>query len=225
MPRSVRLRLAGDWGSRHEAKVSLSAGDVRRRSNWNIRARSGNDVGPVGSHCRCDVTKQPHNCDTRKFRSPLHHSAQCSSRHTVCVPLFPSIAFVAHVSSIAFVTLLRLVASSEATDRVPAMPESAVSIVATVEFDTTIFSVDSIKKAAYRLSGPVSFDFKWSGENLRCDILSSGSLSAFDIQELTQRFRTEVLDQDLRQKIAKETTNSRNVILAHVFSKTGLQGD
>lgn len=107
----------------------------------------------------------------------------------------------------------------------PTMPDLSASVVATIEFDTTIFYVDSIKKAAYRLSGPVSFEFKLSDKTLRCEILASESLSADKVQSLVQRLQNEVLDQDLRRRIAEETTGTRNVILAHVFSKTGLQGE
>ena len=37
-------------------------------------------------------------------------------------------------------------------------------------------------------------------------------------------FQTEVLDQNLREKIKLETAPTRNLILAHAFSRTGLVG-
>ena len=37
-------------------------------------------------------------------------------------------------------------------------------------------------------------------------------------------FKNEVLDQDLRSIIAKETEATRNAVLAFALSKTGLQG-
>jgi His-Xaa-Ser system protein HxsD len=43
-------------------------------------------------------------------------------------------------------------------------------------------------------------------------------------QRLVGAFRNEVLDQDLRAVIAKETEATRNIVLAFALSKTGLQG-
>lgn len=43
------------------------------------------------------------------------------------------------------------------------------------------------------------------------------------IEGLVAAFRNEVLDQDLRSIIAKETEAIRNAVLAFAFSKTGLQ--
>jgi His-Xaa-Ser system protein HxsD len=45
-----------------------------------------------------------------------------------------------------------------------------------------------------------------------------------DLASLEGRFRNEVIDQDLRRRIARETENTRNLILAMAFSKTGLSG-
>ncbi len=45
------------------------------------------------------------------------------------------------------------------------------------------------------------------------------------VDEFEAAFRNEVLDQDLRRTIARETASLRNAILAHAFSKTGIQGD
>jgi His-Xaa-Ser system protein HxsD len=39
---------------------------------------------------------------------------------------------------------------------------------------------------------------------------------------LIARIRNEVIDQDLRSIIAKETSNVRTLILANAFSNTGL---
>ncbi len=41
-------------------------------------------------------------------------------------------------------------------------------------------------------------------------------------ETILENFKKEVLDQDLREKIAKETEEVRNLILAHAFSKTSI---
>ena len=45
------------------------------------------------------------------------------------------------------------------------------------------------------------------------------------IQEYLDDFKKEVLDQDLRENIKRETEAVRNLILSHAFSKTGLIQD
>src|SRR5262249_36898721 len=44
------------------------------------------------------------------------------------------------------------------------------------------------------------------------------------VERIVAAFRNEVLDQDLRAIIARETEATRNAILAFALSKTGLQG-
>ena len=44
------------------------------------------------------------------------------------------------------------------------------------------------------------------------------------VQRIVAAFRNEVLDQDLRAVIAKQTEATRNAVLAFALSKTGLQG-
>jgi His-Xaa-Ser system protein HxsD len=42
------------------------------------------------------------------------------------------------------------------------------------------------------------------------------------IADIADKFRHEVLDQDLRDTISKETASIRQLILANAFSNTGL---
>ena len=53
---------------------------------------------------------------------------------------------------------------------------------------------------------------------------SQGQVTADECERIINDFKIEVLDQGLRARIAKETSASRNAILALAFSKTGLQG-
>jgi His-Xaa-Ser system protein HxsD len=46
--------------------------------------------------------------------------------------------------------------------------------------------------------------------------------SAEPIDKLVGEFCNEVLDQDLRETVAEETTGIRNLLLAQAFSKTSL---
>ncbi len=94
----------------------------------------------------------------------------------------------------------------------------------TVAFSAQVYSVETIKKAAYRLSDLMSVDIRPSGDEIVCVIHFPPSQSEEDCQRGAAAFRSEVLDQDLRSVIAKETEAVRNAVLAYAFSKTGLQG-
>lgn len=93
-----------------------------------------------------------------------------------------------------------------------------------LRFSSDVYSLDTIKKAAYRLSDRCSFDFVLTGTEIVCKLIFSEGLAGERIAEIERAFRNEVLDQDLRQSIAEETAPVRNAILAYAFSRTGLQG-
>ena len=91
----------------------------------------------------------------------------------------------------------------------------------TVQFDLALFSETTVKKAAYRFTNEASISFNKDGNELSCSITPASEET--ELSDLILRFQNEVLDQDLREKIAEETAGIRNVILAQAFSKTGLQ--
>jgi len=92
-----------------------------------------------------------------------------------------------------------------------------------VWFDLAVFELDVIKAAAYRLTGEVSFDFGVSDAGVKVTLTFLHPQEPEEVESTTLRFKTEVLDQDLRRKIASETSAVRNAILAYAFSATGLQ--
>jgi His-Xaa-Ser system protein HxsD len=87
-----------------------------------------------------------------------------------------------------------------------------------MRFSTTVFSVEAVKRAAYRLSGEASFEIQVDGSDIVVTAETLKGRPEFD----EARFKTEVLDADLRLKIAEETEDFRNAILSHVFSRSGL---
>jgi His-Xaa-Ser system protein HxsD len=94
----------------------------------------------------------------------------------------------------------------------------------TLVFSSEVYSVETIKKAAYRFSDLFSIDIIPRAAEIEC-VLTFASEQAGDEQErIVAAFKNEVLDQDLRAVVAKETEAIRNAILAHALSKTGLQG-
>ncbi len=93
---------------------------------------------------------------------------------------------------------------------------------AIVTFDTNIFTVETVKKAAYRCLDRVTVDFHIDGSILTCLLSFPEGLSETERDLAIRDLKNEVLDQDLRERIKAETAAIRNLILAHAFSKTGL---
>lgn len=89
-------------------------------------------------------------------------------------------------------------------------------------FDSKVFPMMAIKKAAYKYLQAFSADITMQGEQIHCQITFSSPVSEEEGGRLVEDFKKEVLDQDLRERLKAETEAVRNVILAHAFSKTGL---
>ena len=95
----------------------------------------------------------------------------------------------------------------------------------TLVFSSQVFSIETIKKAAYRFSDVLSVEIVARADDIECILyFLSNPIEEVRAQEIVADFRNEVLDQDLRSIVAKETAATRNAILAFALSKTGLQG-
>ncbi|MGB8278060.1 MAG: His-Xaa-Ser system protein HxsD [Methylovirgula sp.] len=89
-------------------------------------------------------------------------------------------------------------------------------------FSSSVFNLEAVKRAAYSLSDELAIDINRDADRIVCTLRT---LKAdLDIGQLEEQFRKEVLDYDLRIRIAKETEPLRNLVLSLAFSKTGLQG-
>ncbi len=91
----------------------------------------------------------------------------------------------------------------------------------TVRFATGVFDLEAVKRAAYRFSDRLVIDIVPGADAIACTLRALSSRVA--PASLEAEFRNEVLDQDLRLKIGKETEQLRNLVLSLAFSKTGLQ--
>ena len=90
-----------------------------------------------------------------------------------------------------------------------------------VRFSREAFELEAIKRAAYRLSNRLVVDIRTEESEFVCHIVAPDRSDA-ETKVLVNDFRSEVLDQDLRLRIAKETEPYRNLILSLAFSKTGI---
>lgn len=93
----------------------------------------------------------------------------------------------------------------------------------TLHFPSQLFTTTSVKKAAYRLSDRLTFDFSVRPEGVEVTLHPLKQMDLTQLERLGNRFKTEVLDNDLREQIGEETAQIRTAVLAYAFSKTGLQ--
>jgi His-Xaa-Ser system protein HxsD len=97
-------------------------------------------------------------------------------------------------------------------DAVAAVPSRQLVI------DLSVYTLDTLKKAAYRFLDRLTVDFEVQGNQTTCTLHFARGTSDAGIDAIMQDFRRELLDQDLRQKIAAETAPIRNAILALAFA-------
>lgn len=93
-----------------------------------------------------------------------------------------------------------------------------------VTFDARVFALQSVKKAAYRLLKNFDTEITQVGDSWVCALRFSGPANVETMARAERELRAEVLDQDLRASIARETEPVRNAVLAMAFARTGLQG-
>ncbi|MES0205260.1 hypothetical protein [Mesorhizobium sp. LNHC209A00] len=103
--------------------------------------------------------------------------------------------------------------------------DSELVQTAHVNFDLSVFSLDCVKRAAYRVTGNAAVDITIEDGFAVCTINFSKAVGWVSADAAKERLRLEVLDQDLRSSIAAETATVRNAILALAFSRSGLQSD
>lgn len=87
-----------------------------------------------------------------------------------------------------------------------------------VTFAASTTSIDAIQRAAYRFSDRFSCELIPGEESHLCRLQPIGEMGDEDVGS----FRTEVLDQTLRERIRAETEPIRTMILAQAFSRTGV---
>jgi His-Xaa-Ser system protein HxsD len=86
----------------------------------------------------------------------------------------------------------------------------------TEDVDLSIYPLHVVKLAAYRFLGECSIHFEGIDSNFVR--VQFQSMTATPAANLRERFRTELLDQDLRERLKQETAPLQNLILAYAFS-------
>lgn len=91
---------------------------------------------------------------------------------------------------------------------------------AEIGFDQATTDLDALQRAAYAVADLMTVDIRASDHEYVCTLFARQP--GDDLEALKHRIRSEVIDQTLRQRIARETEPLRNLIFALAFSQTGL---
>ena len=92
-----------------------------------------------------------------------------------------------------------------------------------LSLDTSIYSIEAIKKAAYKFADRASVIINPASASTVSIVFNFiGKHAESDPNQVISDFCNELLDQDLRERIKKETEPVRNLLLAHAFSRTSL---
>src|SRR5258708_5476614 len=81
-----------------------------------------------------------------------------------------------------------------------------------------VYDLDTVKRAAYRFIDRTTIDIAIRGEDIICSLQFQQGIAPASADVVVQEFKAELLDQDLRRKIADETAPLRNTILALAFA-------
>ena len=87
-----------------------------------------------------------------------------------------------------------------------------------------VYSLEVAQRAAFRCTDLASFEFALASETEIVVTASVNSGISIDPAGFRARYNNELLDQKLRQTVAEETKNERDLILAFAFSNTKLLG-
>lgn len=89
--------------------------------------------------------------------------------------------------------------------------------------NTAVYSLEAIKKTAYKFADRASVIIDCNPDFTVSVVFNFVGLNATNNPEqVISDFCNELLDQELREVIKKETGALRNLIIAHAFSRTSL---
>ena len=97
-------------------------------------------------------------------------------------------------------------------------------VVCTIQIDSRVYGLDVVQRAAIKFTDFASFDFRLDGETALAVTVTFKAGLTVQPEDFQARFQNELLDQQLRWKVAEETKSERDLILAYAFSNTKLLG-
>lgn len=92
-----------------------------------------------------------------------------------------------------------------------------------LSLNSKLYSVETIKKTAYKFADRASIILTSDTEQQITVLFNfTGCHALGDPDQVIADFCNELLDQDLREAIKRESEPLRNLLLAHAFSRTSL---
>jgi His-Xaa-Ser system protein HxsD len=85
--------------------------------------------------------------------------------------------------------------------------------VRVVNFNAAVYGCNAIRKAAHKFHGRLSVHIEQRGFNNEVRLIREAHCNSFP--ELVREFANEVLDQELRERVAREMAGIRHLLLAH----------
>ena len=86
-----------------------------------------------------------------------------------------------------------------------------------VEFDRSTQSIGALREAAYRIIRDAACQIDLTGDRYLCHLTPKQRQGSTEGQGLREHFLDLVTDENLREKVAAETSGVRDVILALAF--------
>jgi His-Xaa-Ser system protein HxsD len=86
-----------------------------------------------------------------------------------------------------------------------------------INFDSAVFSVESVQKAIYRMGNKISASISLDKNMIRVEVETIEKNAI--IGEIFSELRQTVNDYSLRERISAETQEMRNLILSAAFSR------
>jgi His-Xaa-Ser system protein HxsD len=89
--------------------------------------------------------------------------------------------------------------------------------------DLRAYRLSAVQKTGYRMAAKCTAVLGVVSDPILDVILAfAPSTSEKEAQEVARQFFQELLDQELREKVAEETASLRTLLFAHAFSRTSL---
>lgn len=102
------------------------------------------------------------------------------------------------------------------------IPTCLVGESVEVEFDESVYSLDTIQRASLKYSDLASIAIWHSASGSLCAKVTLFDDAGISADELGKVLVNEVMDQALRERIAEQTSAERNLILSYTFSRSKL---
>lgn len=105
-----------------------------------------------------------------------------------------------------------------------AIPSTLIGETASQSFDSSVYSLTAVQKAALKFSDRAAFTVQ-RAESAIVVTMALFADADLGLTQLVQLLQNEALDQVLRETLAAETAVERQLILSYAFSRSKLSAE